>query len=308
MSEFSEPVAPLPADAVVGIDPIPELVRLGDLLAQARTRAGLSTEALAQRLRVEPRVLQALEAGDHTQLPEGVFVVALARRISASLNADMEEAITGVRQSRLMAHRPPGRSIPTPDQPLSPLLRQPPGPPPAHQSRQRALSTRSPMPWWLPLAALLATCGVAAAWLLMPRPQVRPSSSPASQAPPQAPPEAAPLKAENDLSRGLAPTKTPAQASAPSESDSLRLLASEPSWVEVRDGSGRTLFQGTLSGEKRFPLGRGLEVISGRPYAVQASIGSSPPAPLGGVDDIRWKRFAPAASMPKVPASSVPSP
>jgi cytoskeleton protein RodZ len=85
-------------------------------------------------------------------------------------------------------------------------------------------------------------------------------------------------------------------------------MASEPSWVEVRDSRGRTLFEGTLSGEKTFPLGPGLEVIAGRPYAVSAAIGGAPASPLGGVDDIRWKRFTPGAVQPEGSPSSPPSP
>ena len=97
---------------------------------------------------------------------------------------------------------------------------------------------------------------------------------------------------------------------APSASggDTLRLQASEPSWLQVRDASGKTLFEGTLNGEKSFPLGRGLEVMAGRPYAIRASIGAGPASPLGGVDDLRWKRFSPQPLTPAAPAAPSPSP
>ncbi|MEB3300853.1 MAG: helix-turn-helix domain-containing protein [Cyanobacteriota bacterium] len=286
---MSEPVAPPSSDAV-GVEPIPELVRLGEQLAQARERAGLSVEDLARQLRVEPRLLQALEGANHSQLPEGVFIVALARRIAGSLNANLEDAIANVRQSRLMEHRPAARSNPADGLPTSLPRRASMAPPPASRARRRASSPQPSFPWRWPLAALLAAAGATAAWLLFNQTPTRPPAAPTSAAPP------------------VAPTTAATPPAAPSENDTLRLLASEPSWVEVRDATGRTLFEGTLSGEKRFPIGGGLEVIAGRPYAVRAAIGSASPTPLGGVDDIRWKRFSPGGLTPTAPASSPPSP
>ncbi|MFN6353448.1 MAG: RodZ domain-containing protein [Cyanobacteriota bacterium] len=308
---MSEPVAPPSSDAV-GVDPIPELVRLGEQLAQARERAGLSVEDLARQLRVEPRLLHALEGANHSQLPEGVFIVALARRIAGSLNANVEDAIASVRQSRLMEHRPAARSNPAEGLPTSLPRRASMAPPPASRGRRRASSPQPSFPWRWPLAALLAAGGATAAWLLFNQPPSRPPSAPTSAAPPVAPttPGAnAPggqTAASPNTSRAPSSAATPPPA--PSENDTLRLLASEPSWVEVRDATGRTLFEGTLSGEKRFPIGGGLEVIAGRPYAVRTAIGPASPTPLGGVDDIRWKRFSPGGLTPTAPASSPPSP
>lgn len=305
-----------PSTDLAEVDTIPELVRLGEQLGQARERAGLSLEALARRLKVEPRLLQALEGGDHRQLPEGVFIVALARRIAGSLDANVEDAITNVRQSRLMDHKPPGTSPPSDEPPLS---RRPQAPIPGPQTLRRPSPAGPSVPWRWPLAALLVASGAGAAWLLLQQPPGRAPSSPASPTPSSAPPVAPPVSADKPPGGGpsasqtspntsRAPSPTPAPSPAASDGDTLRLLASEPSWVEVRDSNGTTLFEGTLSGEKLFPIGRGLEVIAGRPYAVRAATGSTPPAPLGGVDDIRWKRFGPGAVTPRGPASSSPSP
>jgi len=92
---------------------------------------------------VEPRLLQALEQGDHRKLPEGVFIVALARRIAGTLNANVEEGITNVRQSRLMEHRPTGTSKPSGDASpdLAPRLTEPTRKPP------RQTPSLSGRPW-----------------------------------------------------------------------------------------------------------------------------------------------------------------
>jgi cytoskeletal protein RodZ len=280
--------------------PIPELLRLGEQLAQARQSAGMSEDDLAQRLRLAPGQLKALEAGDHTRLPEGVFVVALARRIGGALNVDLEDAIQAVRQSRLMRRvgptaspleasprvSPPATSTPPASAPLASA--QPASAPLASGPGDNRSSRRRPL-----LVALIAAGILASAWLLVSRPGPRGiptlSASPGSPARPPAP-------------------AAPGAPAAPAERESLRLSASEPSWVQVREVTGRTLFEGTLTGERRFPIGQGIEVISGRPHAVRAAIGAGVSAPLGGVSDIRWKRFSPADSPPAPPSSPSPSP
>jgi transcriptional regulator with XRE-family HTH domain len=299
---MSDPVAPLSFDGV-GEDFIPELVRLGEQLMRAREGAGLSLDALAARLRVEPRLLQALEQGDHRKLPEGVFIVALARRIAGTLNANVEEGITNVRQSRLMEHRPTGTSKPSGDASpdLAPRLTEPTRKPPRQTP---SLSGRPPIPLWgWALAALLTALGATAAWLLLaPSPSRRPSASPEPE-PTPAPERAVPPPTSLQPTQGTKPGGISSTGA-----DTLRLQASEPSWMEVRDANGKTLFEGTLNGERSFPLGRGLEVMAGRPYAVRASIGPGQATPLGGVDDIRWKRFGPKALTPAAPPPPTPSP
>ena len=290
------PVAPtVPGEGAA--QPIPELLRLAEQLVQARKMAGISEEELAQRLRLAPRQLKALEEGDHTRLPEGVFVVALARRIAGALHTDLEDAIQAVKQSRLMRREAPAPHPPAGASPGEGTPEPPPPAPMAAAPMDSALKNSVvPSRWPLAaLAALIAAGGLAAAWLLFPQPSPKGVSTAPSRSSPLSTPPPAPSPASS----------TP---SAPAESDSLRLNASEPSWVEVREVNGRTLFEGTLSGEKRFPLGRGIEVIAGRPHAVRVSVGSATGAPLGGVTDIRWKRFSPAGLPSDSPSSPSPSP
>jgi transcriptional regulator with XRE-family HTH domain len=277
-------VAP-PASNAGADQPIPELLRLGEEVARARQAAGLSEDELASRLRLEPRQLKALEAGDHTRLPEGVFVVALARRVADALHSDLEEAIVAVRQSPLMRRERPERTAaPNSEAPWRP---SPAGPSTASKAPHVPALSR---PGRFLLAALLAAGAMAAAWLLSPH-RLR-GLSPT--------PKPEPTQAQS-------PAAAPAQTPAPVASDNLRLSASEPSWVEVREVNGRSLFEGTLTGEQRFPIGHGIEVIAGRPHAVRASVGPGPGAPLGGVADIRWKRFSPGNLPPPSPASALPS-
>jgi cytoskeleton protein RodZ len=206
--------------------------------------------------------------------------------------------ILAARQSRLMRRELPAKT--TPSAKTGPWQASPNLPPAVSTARQDQRPAAGPsrsMPWrWPLLAVLLATCGVGAAWLLstqqVPGGRPKPVAATSTQAPTPPP--------------GSVPPSTLAPVSA--EGDSLRLVAREPSWIEVRAIDGRTLFEGTLTGEKRFPLGRGIEVIAGRPHAVTAAIGPAPGAPLGGVTDIRWKRFSPPGLTPPSPSSAAPTP
>jgi cytoskeleton protein RodZ len=290
-----------------GEETIPELVRLGEQLARAREDAGLSPDALAKRLKVEPRLLQALERGEHRELPEGVFIVALARRIAGTLNVNVEEAVGQVRQSRLMGHRPQGRGSSTAEATSLLAVRPPAEARQSHRPQRLPSARRSSFGWRWPLTILLAACGATAAWLLLT--QSREPSTPAASEPGQSVPAVSPPAAPGRQEQRITPASGTATPSAPSPSaDTLLLQSSEPSWIEVREANGKVLYEGTFSGEKRFPLGKGLEVIAGRPHAVRASIGSSPAAALGGVDDIRWKRFSPPGLTPAAPAAPSTTP
>ena len=72
----------------------------------------------------------------------------------------------------------------------------------------------------------------------------------------------------------------------------LVLRSQEPSWLEVKAEAGKVLFRGTFSGERRFPLGGGLQVLAGRPDLVQAQLGTAPSRALGPIDQVRWQRFS----------------
>ncbi|MEB3207987.1 MAG: helix-turn-helix domain-containing protein [Synechococcus sp.] len=84
-------------------------------------------------------------------------------------------------------------------------------------------------------------------------------------------------------------------AAVAASSPELVLRSQEPSWLEVKAESGKVLFRGTFRGERRFPLGGGLQVLAGRPDLVQAQLGTAASRVLGPIDQVRWQRFnAPA--------------
>ena len=71
-----------------GAGPADEGVSPGTMLRQAREAAGLQVEALAVALKVPVRKLEALEADRFDQLPDAVFVRALAASVCRNLRVD----------------------------------------------------------------------------------------------------------------------------------------------------------------------------------------------------------------------------
>lgn len=273
-------------------EPIPELQKLGSTLAAARHHRGIDLELLAERLRIGASQLRALETGDHTHLPEGVFVIALARRVASALDLNIDEAIQALRGSRLMVRpqprpslppAPPRRNKPSPSGPLPPRRGETATP------GQFSRSSQGSGPWLWGPPLLLGALGLAAAlgfnaWQHQSR-VARPAPGSAAAKPPLAPPS----RPGDSVAASIAAPK-------PAAASKLRLKTSEPSWVQVRQVDGKVIFEGTLTGEQSFALGQGLEVLAGRPYAVLAAVGDGPARPLGPVDDLSWHRFSPKAT------------
>jgi hypothetical protein len=97
------------------------------------------------------------------------------------------------------------------------------------------------------------------------------------------------------------PTAAAPPAAAPGASLSVR--STGPSWIEVRNSDGALLVAELLDGQRRFPLGRGLRIRSGRADLVRIQLTNQPERPLGTVDWIGWTSFEPAAAAAGKPRS-----
>jgi len=298
-----------PAPPPIGADPscirdlpapIPELVALGQRITAAREARGLNLQELAARLRMGPEQLQALENADTKHWPELVFVIAQLRRVAVILEMDAEEAVAALRTSA------PARSAAITAAPAGPRrpdvpLRQAPshrrGFPPAAGFRTA----------WPLLAGSFMLLGIAAVGLGVL--WHRGASAPSGTGQPTSISRADfAATARGGNSSPAAATRAP----APAGPGRLVLRSKEPSWLEVRDGQGATLFAGTLAGEKSFPLGQGLRVMAGRPDLVRAELAGQEPRVLGPIDQVIWRSFAASAgntaaagerpALPKTPA------
>ncbi len=66
------------------------LIRIGNLIKEARLSKNETLEELASNLKIGAHQLKALEDGNKEELPEEVFVKAMVRRISDKLKLDTE--------------------------------------------------------------------------------------------------------------------------------------------------------------------------------------------------------------------------
>ena len=73
----------------------------------------------------------------------------------------------------------------------------------------------------------------------------------------------------------------------------MTVTSQEPSWLEIRNPDGETLYEGTLDDETPLAVNPGDEIYAGRPDLVLISNGNNRPRPLGDISDIRWHKITP---------------
>jgi transcriptional regulator with XRE-family HTH domain len=301
-----EPVPPTGADPNHSQDvpaPIPELVALGRQFTAARQALGLELQDLSERLCIGLEQLKALENADTSRLPELVFVIALVRRVAAILGVDAEEAVAALRAATPAwtkdatpspARRPRAQASQAGRAPTTPARAREP---------ERA-GSRPAGPLLAGAALLLSTAAVGLGLLWNRSPSLPSSTGRVTSSAPVA------SSAATTGAAGISPSAATAKAAAPAGPALLVLRSQEPSWLEVRDSQGSTLFEGTLQGEKSFPLGQGLRVMAGRPDLVRAEVAGQEPRVLGPINQVIWRSFAAtqqraaaaAPDAPKVPA------
>jgi len=281
--------------------PIPELVALGQRFKAAREARGLELQDLALRLCIGHEQLQALERADISRMPELVFVIAQLRRVAASLGVDPEEAIAVLR-STAQARATPS----SPPSPRRPQVASAPAARPSrapHRGEARSIASLPAWPWVAGAGLLLsaAAVGLGLAWQRgsLPLPGNDQTNSTVLRD----------REASGTAAAGKpSPPLRPAPTLPPAVPPHLVLRSKEASWLEVRDRQGATLFEGTLQGEKSFPLGQGLQVMAGRPDLVQAELPGQQARVLGPINQVVWRSFpaAPQQAGAAAAASSAP--
>ncbi len=260
-----------------------ELEALGRRLAEARLSRGLDLDVLADQLHLGKEQLAALENADLSRLPEPVFVIAQAKRVAGVLGIDLTPQLQALRQSRWLQQASP-RPVAAPvAAPVTRLAAAAPGETAAAARAAEQGPSRLPLAATAALAMLLTAIWGVRQWQSSSAVRRAPQAAQTTQADPATEPAAGKPSSPADI-----PTPRPAVTAG-----TLVLQSTQPSWVEVRDSSGSTLFRGTLTGEKRFPLGTGLQVLAGRPDLVTAAIGPQPGQRLGPISDVRWRNLGP---------------
>jgi len=239
-----------------------ELRGIGARLRAAREKRGWTLLQAAERLHLDARVVQALEAEDFAALGADVYVRGHLRRYAESVGespAQLQQLYSASSQ----ALRPD----------LTRIAR---GEPDPRGSR-------------LLLPALLAVVAFAGAgllwWLLTlpgekahPLPADRPPAADATRAAELAAPDADVGAAPAAAQSAVPPTSLRAPPSAGGTAARLDLAFSAPSWVEVSDVGGRRLLHGLIeAGSRRTLTGTApLLVVLGNAPAVTLQFNGAP--------------------------------
>jgi cytoskeletal protein RodZ len=75
-------------------------MRVGTELKQARERLGLSAQHIAERTKIQLHKIAALESGDFSPLPEGIYLDGIVRAYAQEVAIDPEPLIERVRHER----------------------------------------------------------------------------------------------------------------------------------------------------------------------------------------------------------------
>jgi cytoskeleton protein RodZ len=236
---MEETAAPAAASEPRAIGAAPEALTIGKRLRAGRERAGLSVAASAEKLHLDPKVIEALEADRFAELGASVYVRGHLRRYADFVGEPGAELVAAytAREARppppdltqvpQAGHRADPRRFVTPLTGLGGaaalalaiwwiLSGSKPG---AHVAETRTAATAEP--------AVLPASGIAAS-----TPAVTPAASPLATVPVTAVPVAAPDAA--------APTHK--EDAAFTRSTRLKLELANDSWVEVYDSRGERLF------------------------------------------------------------------
>ena len=246
------------------------MTSLGQRLRQERLSRGVDIAAIAAETRICSRYLEAIEADNYDTLPGGFFRRAFVRQYANELGITESEV-----DAYLQQIEPEARTF-MPDPP----------PKPASPSLWARYSNRAIS---FGAGALMLAAGGYACWqLVLPaRQSDSTQSSPAAPAivTPQQPPaeSATPLKPlPTDTASPAPKSPAPMGTSHAADGATLRLMATEPTWVSV-SSQGKTLFVGLLSRDESRNI-EGVEqarLLVGNAGGLEVSWRGEPVGPLG---------------------------
>jgi len=237
----------------------------GTILRNARIQQKLDLPQLAERIKINPKYLEAMEADDWERLPGGFFYKSFVRQYANALGIDADQIEQAL------------GAVPVREEPM-PMPR-------AEEQKLRSLPRLNIQPPWhaigrlgpsvAMLAAVLIGCSVFYSWWHRIQAQQNPATpaksavvetrSVTSQKSETPSPVAAPA------AQPAAPLPAPSVSSAPVD-DGVRitLAATEDTWVRVT-ADGKRVFDGVIKGqETRNIAGReNMRVLIGNAGGVQ---------------------------------------
>ena len=243
------------------------LKEIGDQLRQARTDLGLSCDQLAQSLKMGSEQLKALENGDLEKLPEPVFIKAMTRRVASKLGLDCDPLISRLQSVLAVPETVSNGSVS----------------PPSVSSAIDSASRRGPFMSWqrMALAALIVGAVTGGAMVVASQ---RRTVQPAF------------IRTTPVLNTRTETSDQPVSSTDQRKERSTGMISissQQPSWLSIRNGEGKVVYEGTLSATRSLPAEPDLEIYAGRPDLVLVSHGDDTPRALGPIDQVRWYQLSP---------------
>jgi cytoskeletal protein RodZ len=248
-----------------------DVVTVGQRLREAREAKGLSVEDIAAQTRIPTRHLTSLEESDWDKLPAATYSIGFAKNYAGAIGLDRSEIGDQLRAEM------GGTRLPT-----------------AYPEVYETADPARTMPKGLVIGALalLVVVVLALSWL----------SNRSMQAD-------EPVAQSLNVAEPAAPAVAATVAPAPAVSDPVVLTASEPVWIEIKDGAA-VLKEGQLAAGDRFevPATAAAPVLTtGKPEALRVSVGAAQAPAVGPagkkVSDVSLK----AADLMRGPTNPAPA-
>jgi cytoskeleton protein RodZ len=317
MSDDKLDTTEIDASASQEVTPAAMPISAGQLMRDARNASGMHIATLSMALKVPVRKLEALEADDWTQLPDAVFVRALATSVCRHIKTDSAPILAALpksTQQQLIDERASkglNQTFRAPSDPKPSLLRLPISMPmllgaigfllaaivliflPDMSKRVDAKKTEvvESVPVLQPVLVPTEVVGVAST------PVAPAATASQSQAtPPALSPPAVTASMPTTVAKPIAPVPSPV-ASAPtaavSGAPTLRMVAKGVVWVEVKDAKGTVLAQRTLQPKEVLNVtgAAPLAVVVGRINEMQSVDVRGKPFSLAGLSPDNVARF-----------------
>jgi cytoskeleton protein RodZ len=224
---------------------------VGEQLKAARDERQMSLTDVAAQTRIPIRHLEALEASDFAALPGSMYSIGFAKSYARTVGLD-QLVIADEMRAELAQGGHAGFIPATPDyEPADP--------------------GRVPPRWLAWTAAGIALAGLVGyfVWRSM-------TLSPDAPAAPVAETEAAPAKSADTAAAPAAPT-----------GGAVVITANDMVWAKIYDADNKRLFEAEMKAGETFTVPADANnpmIVTGRPQALQVTVGGKPVAPLGEPD------------------------
>jgi cytoskeletal protein RodZ len=243
---------------------------ISETLRRERLRQGLDLKQLSDSTKISARMLQAMEAGDLSKLPGGVFTRSFFKQYAAALGLDPSFVEAEVRE---LSPDPVQLAVPRDEKPQFT---------PFESSEPRSNSLTGATIW-----VVLALLGCGGVYYFAKNYQSSSPAKPVESASTKG--ESIPVKTPEATPAAVAPASPPPQP-PPIGSGALQVVlnASEKSWVSVTV-DGKLLFSGILQPNDRREINaeEKVKVVTGNAGGIDVSLNGKNIESLGPKGQVR---------------------